>query len=236
MKPYYADADVTLYHGDCRDILPHLDAGSVDLLLVDPPYGGEWKGRERTLLAGFDVLTGDDGSLPIVAVLAPALRALRRGRHVYCFGARDFATLPIGATSELIWDKGIVGLGDLSLPWGPQHERILFGVYDHSKSNRDNGMGRLTARLRRGSVLRSQRAHSGAVNRHPTEKPVDILRQMIESSTLLGETVLDPCAGSGSTLVAARLEGRTAIGVEIEERYCEVAADRLRQQQLPLAV
>jgi DNA modification methylase len=144
--------------------------------------------------------------------------------------------LRVTGVTELVWDKGILGLGDLSLPWGPSHERILFGCYEHSPANIANGDGRLTARLRRGSVLRADRANSVAVNRHPTEKPVSILREMSESSSLFGETVLDPFAGSGSVGVAARLEGRRSILIELDERYCEVAAKRLAQQSFPMEV
>ncbi len=88
--------------------------------------------------------------------------------------------------------------------------------------------------MRRGTVLRSLRPHSRLVNRHPTEKPVDILRELIESSSRIGELVLDPFAGVGSTLVASWLESRRAIGIEIEERYCEIAAKRLEQEVIPI--
>jgi site-specific DNA-methyltransferase (adenine-specific) len=71
--------------------------------------------------------------------------------------------------------------------------------------------------------------------RHPTEKPVMLLRQLIEASSLFGETVLDPFMGAGSTLVAAKAEGRKAIGVEVDERYCEIAASRMGQDFLALA-
>jgi DNA modification methylase len=67
---------------------------------------------------------------------------------------------------------------------------------------------------------------------HPTEKPVMLLRQLIEASSLHGDVVLDPFLGSGSTVVAARTEGRRAVGIEIEERYCEIAAKRLAQEVL----
>jgi len=150
---------------------------------------------------------------------------------VYIFGDRlDLSPLPLCSTAELIWDKETIGMGNLSLPWGPQHENIIFAVYEISKANRDKGYGRLSARLRKGSVLRSLRPVSGAVKHHPTEKPVDILRQMIESSSVMGEVVYDPFAGSGSTLVAAMLEGRQVIGCEIEERYCETTVKRLEQE------
>ena len=129
--------------------------------------------------------------------------------------------------TELIWDKDVIGMGDLTSPWGPQHEKVIFATYEISKANREKGYGNLSARLRKGSVLRSLRAQSGAVKHHPTEKPVDVLRQMIESSSVLGECVYDPFAGSGSTLVAAVVEGRRSIGCEIDERYCEAAARRI---------
>jgi site-specific DNA-methyltransferase (adenine-specific) len=95
-------------------------------------------------------------------------------------------------------------------------------------------MGKLSARIRRGSVLRARRANADAVTNHPTEKPVSILREMIESSSCLDDVILDPFAGSGSTLVAARMEGRRGIGIELDERYCEIAARRLSQMVLPL--
>jgi DNA modification methylase len=229
---YYRDAAASLYCGDCRDVLPQLPAASIDLLLTDPPYGVGWESGRRQ--QAFAQLVGDDGQLPVRDLIGLTLRVLKDGRHLYVFGAPDLAGLPVTAPVELIWDKGLMGPGDLTLPWGPQHERILFGVHVAFATHRAGGMGRLAARLRRGSVIRSQRRHGTQVTRHPTEKPVDVLQQLIESSTVMGEAVLDPFAGSGSTLVAAKLEGRTAVGIEIEERYCEVAAKRLAQQVLPL--
>jgi len=119
-------------------------------------------------------------------------------------------------------------MGNLSVPWGPQHEKITFATYETSKANRERrGYGKLSARLRKGSVLRCLRHNAGSAKNHPSEKPVDILRQMIESSSVLGECVLDPYMGCGSTLVAAKLEGREGIGIELEEKYCEIAAKRL---------
>jgi site-specific DNA-methyltransferase (adenine-specific) len=234
VKPYYEDADVRLFLGDCREVLPRLEAGSVDLLVTDPPYGVSWRSGLRQL--AFERMAGDDGAFPLHDALAEALRVLRRGRHVYVFGLVDVGPLPLTSPAELIWDKGQPGPGDLTSSWARTHERILFATHEISKTNREDGYGRLAARLRRGSVLRCPRLNADAVTRHPTEKPVSILRELIEASSLLGETVLDPFAGSGSTLVAAKLEGRKAIGVEVEERYCAVAAERLRQQMLPLAV
>lgn len=219
---YFEREGVRIYHGDCIKLeIAH------DLMVTDPPYGMKfesgWKG-------GFGPIEGDDNLESVYPRLTHALRGLGNSRHAYIFGNKlDPSRLPL-VVSELIWDKQLIGMGDLSSPWGPQHEIIIFGVYNFSKVNRAKGRGNLSARIRKGSVLRSMRPNSRGVKHHPTEKPTDILRQMIESSSVMGETVYDPFAGSGSTLIAALLEGRRAIGCEIEERYCETAAKRLESE------
>jgi hypothetical protein len=228
LKPYFNDGQVTIYHGDCRSVLSSLPV--CDLLLTDPPYGIAWQsGRGE-----HEILTGDDGSVPSSSWLNLALRKVRRGRHVYIFGLHSSdipSDMSLCGIIELVWDKGLLGLGDMESPWGPSHETILFGVQEISKANRAKGYGATAARLRKGSVLRVQRPHSGQTLRHPTEKPVELLRILIESSSTFGETVLDPFMGSGSTLEAARLEGRKCIGIEVEEKFCAIAAERLSNYQ-----
>lgn len=224
MEPYFKREGLTLYCGDCAEY-----ETPCDLLVTDPPYGQEFKSGRA---ANWGAIFGDDDLEGIQARLHHVItKCLRPKRHVYIFGSRfDITRFPIGGRTEIIWDKEIIGPGDLSAPWGPQHENITFGVYIPSKANRDAGDGRLSARLRKGSVIRSTRPNSRGVKNHPTEKPVDILRQLIESSSVIGETVYDPFAGSGSTLIAAVLEGRQAVGVEYEERYCEIAARRFERE------
>lgn len=234
---YWKGRYATVYCGDSRNILPGLraDGFGSDLIATDPPYGQSWRsGRRNTK---FDAIAGDDGSLDVPAVLDLALKTLRRGRHLYVFGKIDLTGLPVTEAAELIWDKGVLGPGDLTCAWGPMHEPIQFCTYEISAANRAKGYGRLSARLRRGSVLSFQRPHGSAVTRHPTEKPVPLMRALIESSTVVGETVLDPFAGVGSTLVAAVAAGRHAVGIELEERYCEIAARRLEKvEELAAAI
>lgn len=221
---YYETDNVQLWLGDAREVLPTLT--TVDLVVTDPPYGVKWVSNFRT--ESFGDMVGDADTEAGYAAIQLALSILKHGRHLYVFGPFDYSGLPV-VNCELIWDKaGMIGMGNLTLPYAPAHERIAFGVYVPSAKNRQDGKGRLSARMRRGSVLRYPRPNSRAV-RHPSEKPVPLLRELIESSSCFGETVLDPFAGSGSTLVAAVLEGRKAIGIEIEERWCELAANRLRQ-------
>jgi DNA modification methylase len=223
MKPYYSRDGVTLFHGDCAEI-----AVECDLLVTDPPYGQEFKSGKSDL---WGAIEGDDDIVGTIARLAHVLKSLKRGRHVYIFGTKlPLRDLPLCAFTDIIWDKEMIGMGDLSQPWGPQHEVINFANYELSTANREKGYGKLSARLRKGSVVRSLRPNSGRVKHHPTEKPVDILRQLIESSSIMGEIVYDPFAGSGSTLIAAALEGRMAVGCEFEERYCEAAAKRFESE------
>ena len=227
MKPYYQDEQTTIYHGDCRDVLPHIS--EVDLILTDPPYGVNYQSGFRS--NKFDKIRNDDGQFDIAEVLQLALKCLKDARHIYVFGLHEFQNLPISGQAKLIWDKQSVGIGDLTLPFGCSHEEIAFGVCRRSKAHRERGKGNLAARMRQGSVLRCPRNNS-TTYRHPTEKPLALLRQLIESSSCFGETVLDPFCGAGSTLLAAKLEERKSIGIEIEEKYCQIAAERLRQQTL----
>lgn len=206
----------TIIWGDSRDpqIIAQVPAG-YGLLCTDPPYGVRYNsGRSDR----FTEIPGDDGSVDWPAVLAEwvgpegtRMRGLADARHVYVFGYTPeqlTGPLRLGATETLLWDKISIGMGDLALPWARQHELITFGVHVKRPSDRAKGGGRLAARLRRGSVLRYQRPNNGSGVRHSNEKPVPLMADFIESSTLRGDLVVDPCAGSGSTGVAAVLEGR----------------------------
>lgn len=214
MKPHYQDDLVTLIHGDCREVLPGLECA---VIVSDPPYGADatsrWegafgdlriKGDATTQLRDWLVAFAAEHSIP--AVLFGSPRVLR----------------PANCRAVLIWDKGEhVGMGDLSLPWSPNFEEI-YVLGDGWRGHRGS------------SVLRS--LSPAAFNRgervHPMQKPVGLLAALIEKAP--DGMIVDPFAGSGTTLAAAKLLGRRAIGIEIEERYCEVAARRLSQEVLPL--
>jgi DNA modification methylase len=209
VTPYYADDLVTIYHRDARDGLP-----AADVIVTDPPYGvGATSHRPASPWYGQDI-AGNHSTEARDAILAgwpgPAI----------VFGSA-LGVPPAGTRWSLIWDKGGgVGLnGDNTLPWKSTYERIhLIG--------RPFVGGRT-----RESVIRVP-ASGFARPFHPHEKPVRLLVALIE--TTVG-TVLDPFAGSGSTLVAAKSLGRRAIGIEIEERYCEIAATRCSQEVLGLS-
>jgi DNA modification methylase len=222
LAPVYASERATVYCGDALDVLPILSKGSVDLLVTDPPYGVAYRSNYG---GNFAAIAGDDDAAWVPEAIALAGVALRDKRHAYVFGPQVLAA-PFRVATELIWDKGALSMGDLALPWATQHEPITFAVKVQSS---EKGRGNLPARLRAGSILRYPRPPA---SRHPTEKPVALLAELIESSSRQGDLVLDPCAGIGSTGVAAILRGRRTILVEIDADYARAAADRVRAAEL----
>jgi hypothetical protein len=208
IQPYYQDESVTLYHGDCLEITAWLDA---DVLVTDPPYGmayvSSWTTR-RPVANDHDA-SARDGAL-----------ARWGDRPALVFGTWRVARPP--ATRQVItWHKRSIGpgMGDLSMPWGNATEEVYVLGKGWSGSRRQNIIA--TDDQRGGTV------GVAALVGHPTPKPVGLLEQLIECAP--EGVIADPFAGGGSTLLAARNLGRRVIGVEIEERYCEVIAKRLAQ-------
>jgi site-specific DNA-methyltransferase (adenine-specific) len=218
--PYYADETVTLYHGDCRDVLPKI--GPVDLVLTDPPYGINYVSN-HTVGRGVRPITNDGARLSVA--LQRAVIPLLRARHVLWFTRWDVwpdVWMELGPyfplRGMLVWDKGDPGMGDLD-HWGPSYELIASAGWGKIVGGRDQ------------SVFRCPKP-AATSRMHPTEKPQRLLQYLI--SKLAPNDVLDPFAGGGSTLLAARHLGVPAIGVEVDERNCEITARRLAQDVLPL--
>ena len=226
MKPYYEDDAVTIYHGDCREVLPQLSK-RVDLVLTDPPFfmpATHYQSRvkwqkswaDTSILATF-----------WATVLELSIPRLRETGHflTFCNGDSYPVFYPemyrrFDFLKSLVWDKGHVGLGRV---WRNQHELIIAARWQEVWFADD--------KVLRSDVLRFD-ATPSLDRQHPVEKPESLLRALLEPTTEPGGTVLDPFMGSGSTLYAAKQTGRTAIGVEAEERYCEVAARRCSQEVL----
>lgn len=232
MTPYYSDDHVTLYHGDCRDVADAIPSGSVDLLLTDPPYGmafvSGWSAAKQTVKS--------DGVRQGVRVVRSALNeldhTLAADAHalVFCHWESwpDFYDnlchlFPI--RNALIWYKSGGGMGDLRHEYAKDYEVILFGAKSRSRELRGK---------RTGAVLSGYKRVPAGKRDLPFQKPVDLLASLIERHAPEGGTVLDPFVGSGSTLVAAKVVGRRAIGVELDEARCEIAARRLSVPSLGL--
>ena len=223
MKPYYENGGITIYHGDCREVLPEMAAGCADLLLTDPPYGMTYTNEAKKGLRGD---AQRQGIRLWRSILLDLDRVMRKPAHAYVFchweSMPDFYDALASywdTKNALIWDKRSYGPGDCEGDYAHDYEMVLFA---HVGGRKLLGHGRDLS-------IRSTPMVPGVHRVHPTEKPVDLLRFYIRKSTAPEQVVLDPFAGSLSTLLAAKLEGRRAIGIEIEERYCEIAAKRLAQ-------
>lgn len=230
VDPYYTDDHCTIYNGDCREILPLLDIRDDATIITDPPYssGGFQEsgkssgsiGTRTSETIAFDNLSTRGYGL----LMRDVLRHCNQADEVYLFTdwrmwIESFDAIEAAGwrvRNMLVWDKAAMGMG---MPWRNQHELIVYGKRRPA----------VIVDGKRGNVLRYSR--SGNKN-HPTEKPVDLLSALIANSP--EGDVIDPFMGSGTTLRAAKDHGRKAIGVELSERYCEIAAKRLAQEVLPL--
>lgn len=195
MKPYYESMGITIYHGDCREVIPAINP-AVDLILTDPPYGlgnklngGTWGGGQVW-----------DRSAPDLSRILP----VARGAIVW--GGNYFRLPP--SRCWLVWRKpdAVRTMADVDLAWTSFDKPSRFFSYSIAATNKERGS-------------------------HPTPKPLALMTWCI-SQVEGAQTILDPFMGSGTTLRAAKDLGRKAIGIEIEERYCEVAVKRLAQEVL----
>lgn len=213
MKPYYQDSSSTIYHGDCREIVPGLDI--VDIVMADPPYGIDYQSSWRTVDKRKPKIVGDhEFPVWLFDLIQP-----RNAMFVWCRWD-NLANLP-RPRSLIAWDKGDHSMGDLRHEYGRRWEACAF----YPKA------GHKFIRRPADVIFEPKVCPSNLL--HPNEKPVPLIAKLLGAN--VGETILDPFMGSGTTLVAAKNLGRKAIGIEIDEKYCEIAAKRLSQKMLEVA-
>lgn len=231
--PYYSDESVTLYHGDSREYLPTLPDQSVDCVITDPPYTERTHKNATSNKAGErdHALSGPRGFTSITDAdlrwLVVEMGRVTRGwvvstldyKHAVAFDVAPPSGLKVqrlgvwvktNPTPQITGDRPAQG-------W----ESIAY-MHRADKRSKWNGGGR------HGNFITPIAPPEG----HPTAKPLPMVADWVRLFTNPGDTVLDPFAGSGTTLRAAKDEGRRAIGVELDERYCEVIARRLSQDTL----
>ena len=207
VEPYFRDDAVVIYHADCHDILPKLP--EVDLVLTDPPYGMNYQhgARKGGVRLGMDEehVIGDDGRFDP--------RPLLSFPRVILWGANHYSDTLAASRGWLVWDK-----------------RCGIPSNDQSDCEMAWTSWMTTARLY------SRYWNGGGINEeryHPTQKPIALMKWCLELVPDT-QTILDPFMGSGTTLRAAKDLGRYAIGIEIEERYCDIAAKRMAQTVMAL--
>lgn len=207
MTPYYDDGQITIYHADCRDVLPTLEP--VDLVLTDPPYGvhlAEWDGEvPYNLLTDFLNLTNG----PVLWFGGPNV-------------ASDVTGFPVPPQRVLVWAPTFklqqVMAHGMAYRW--------HAIYAWQLPKKHDGPT--------WDVLNTPCDGRNFWN-HPATKPLPLMRTLCGFAPQDG-LILDPFMGSGTTLRAAKDLGRRAIGIELEERYCEIAVRRLSQAVLPLEI
>lgn len=216
--------------GDARELIKST-LTEFSLLLTDPPYGKDYQSNRRTTTAKKDSIAFDDSTALALLrdVLSVAYGRMAADSHALVF--TDWQSEPefrrviqeSGFTikGSLVWVKNNHGTGDLLGSFAPRHERIIHAV---------KGRPRLNGRP--DDVLHGKDKQN---SEHPTEKPLDLLKVLIEATTEAGATVLDPFAGSGSTLFAALELGRDFEGYEIEERWHRLITDGLHKRAVEIS-
>jgi len=208
--PYYDADGITLYCGDCREILPLFPAKSFDLVLTDPPYGIDYDTSHKKYKNGIarEKIEND-------ATEFDASHLSRIGRAILWGGNCFFSSLP-PSSAWLCWcktarDDANIRQSDIELAW-----------------TNCIGRSRIFHHLWIGAYKESE---SGIRAKHPTQKPIALMKWCIELVKDVN-VVFDPYCGSGTTLVAAKQLGRKAVGIEISQRYCDIAIERLKQREL----
>lgn len=213
--PYYSDDAVTIYHGDCRELLPLMP--KVDLVLTDPPYGigleTAYRLRGRGRLAqcvDYPEIVGDSEPFDPRFILDLDLPTV-------LWGANHYGDKLPPSSGWLVWDKRAGRMqndqADGELAWTNFVKGVRILQHEWNGFRRDSELGK---------------------HYHPTQKPVVLMRWVLTLRWTPTGAILDPFMGSGTTLRAAKDLGRRAIGIEIEERYCEIAAKRMSQSVMAL--
>lgn len=216
IEPYYDRDGITIYNADCREVMPQL--GTFDLLLTDPPYGIGADNRKKILSRGKCCNPKDYGETgwdkkPPNPDLIKQIRQIATKQIIW--GGNYFVVPP--SQCWLVWDKENSGdFADCELAWTNLKKAVRKFKWKW------NGM------------IQEQMGAKKEQRVHPTQKPLMLMRWCL-SLVPDAQTVIDPFMGSGTTLVAARVEGRQAVGIELNEKYCESAAKRLRQNVFAFA-
>ena len=206
-----------IINGDSLQILESLEDGCIDVVLTDPPYGISYKSN-RSMYDDAITKRGllNDGKDEAFNLLEKTCKVLSRksadNSHLYFFCSwnvfSDFERIIskyFTIKTPLVWDKGNKGSGDLENDWGNQTELVIYCT-----------KGKKLINNRRGNVLNVSRLHTSKMV-HPTQKPVELLKQILEVSILEGDFVVDPFMGSGSTIKACNILNIKSLGIELDK-------------------
>jgi len=218
--------------GDCLDKMKEMEDNSIDAIVTDPPYGIDYQSAWRTNKNEWKPKIAND-KVPFVAWTDEAFRVMKDDTGLLCFTRWDTEVVFRKALTEsgfnckqqIIWDKEVHGMGDLTGDFASQHENIIFA---HK--------GRFTFKGKRPkSIFRFQRV-SPTKLKHPNEKPIGLIASLVSAITIPGDIVLDPFMGSGTTGMACKKLDREFIGIEMNEDYMEIAKARIESIEKELSL
>lgn len=212
-----------IIEGDCLEALRTIETGSVDAVVTDPPYGIDYQSARRIDKATRLEKIAND-KLPFIWFLHDAFRVLKDGGGLVCFcrwDVQEAFRLAIEwagfeVKSQAIWDRGNHGMGDLKASFAPQHDVIWFAT-----------KGKFQFPGKRPSTIIPSMRLGGEELLHPNQKPLELMGYLVRAVTPPGGLVLDPFAGSGSTVVAAVRDGFKAIGIEMDPKHAATCRERL---------
>jgi len=218
MKPYYNKDGITIYNGDCLEVMKQFENDSFDLVLTDPPYSlpnNQFRPKARISQRTFGEFS------PYQTFWRQFIIEIKKVSKDDLIIFSDEVFYPViypelyenyYATKLIVWDKERIGMGGI---WRRQFELITHS-YNNPKKEKSGD----------GDVIKEKPIRKKV---HNSQKPEDLVKRIIEK--IGGDTIFDPFIGSGTTLVAAKKLGRKAVGIEISEKYCEIAVERLKAIQ-----
>lgn len=224
-----------ILHGDSRELHTKIKTRPIDLVVTDPPYGMAFQSNMSSTPQGKALaqkIANDsdlgEALLLFEAVMRPLIPKMQSNCDIYVFTRWDLMQpwkeilekLGLSVPMQLIWNKGDPGLGDLDACWGCGYEVILYAK-----------KGRRPIPKRRGAVISVDKVPPGKMV-HPTEKPVELIKILVNMSSNPGDFVVDPFSGSGATSVAAKELGRDSLAMDLNPEYVEVGKNRLSQEGL----
>ena len=213
-----------IHNRNCMEMSSVIEDNSIDCIITDPPYGISYQSARRTDKALWKPKIANDET-PYIEWIKPVFEKLRAGGRLICFYRWDvqdeflseIEQAGFTVKSQIVWDKVIHGMGDLKGEFAPQHELMIYatkGRYEF-QGNRPK------------TIYRTQRVRPDALV-HPNEKPVNLIQAIIRDITSKDEVILDLFSGSGSTSIAANIEGRKYIAFELDKGYVDVANKRIK--------
>lgn len=217
----YPSDDYKIIQGDCLEVMKGMADKSVDLVLTDPPYGMEYRSNHRKVK--HKAISNDDTLNWLETAVSEVFRVLKDNSHAYFFCSfhnidifKQELAKKFEVKNMLIWEKNNTGMGDLEGDYAPQYELILFCVKGRKKLNGS----------RDSNILKYKKTGN---NLHPTEKPLDLISYLIEKSSNEDDLILDPFAGSCTTLLACKQLKRRCISIEKEADYVRICNERLEK-------